>query len=162
MSIYQRRSYAWTQGVSHLNSYRQSPSPLIRRRGSISDAQQMRGRRCNDDLSTNDASGIVLSNNTFSFSEGTSLLACLFIRFGLQTNPLLLSRMPKVSRLALIETLRFNNSITETNPSIQIQDQYIRERRILKILLENFTTSPYISHDEFQDILLDILNSIVI
>ena len=80
------------------------------------------------------------ANNTF---ERKTPLQILLIS-GLKRSKLLRAKLPEVRRLAMIET---------------ILDQQVDDKETLAIVLGNVQTSPYISKEEFQDVVLQVLQS---
>lgn len=69
---------------------------------------------------------------------------------GLQRSPELCDRLPKVRRLALIETIYFN---------LRDAPLEVKDATSLEIILCNVNSSPYLNEEQFQDAVLRILHS---
>ena len=93
-----------------------------------------------------------------------SILATLILH-GLTHSTVLRSKMPRVRRLALIETLQFQQDMHMKQQKQKQQKQQttdeiiVLDKIILSIVLENLTSSPYISQEQFQQVVLEELKS---
>jgi hypothetical protein len=88
---------------------------------------------------------------------------------GLKTSSVLCMQLPRVRRLALIQTLQSSarGSTTDTatssnrdNTTVTLVDIGKRiDKEALQIILYNVQTSPYLTQEQFQDVVLGVLNS---
>ncbi len=67
---------------------------------------------------------------------------------GLEISPELQARLPEVRRLALIESIYFMRK--------SMQDDAV-DGAVLKLILDNVSTSPYLNEEQFQDAVLNVL-----
>ena len=81
---------------------------------------------------------------------------CSLLISGLRYSPLLTSALPRVRRLALIETIQ---AIAD-NSGDTTEDGTERNRKALTITLQNVATSPYLSQENFIDAVLQELTSV--
>lgn len=85
------------------------------------------------------------------------LFLCSLLIHGLRHSQVLANNLPRVRRLALIETIQaIANSITANNESIEVIEEINRSKSMqaLAIALENIKTSPYISQKDFVEAVL--------
>ena len=91
-----------------------------------------------------------------------SPLARLFLH-ALEHSDTISAHLPEVRRLCLMGTIRYPNPLLvdgdyfdEENipPAIPVRD----DREVLSIMMENVRSSPYISKEQFQQVVLEVLN----
>ena len=73
------------------------------------------------------------------------------LMYGLRHSPILRTQVPKVRRLALIETLQ----------SITAEEDTQIDKDALFIILENVQTSPYLTKEQFQNAIQEVLQYVM-
>ena len=94
---------------------------------------------------------------------------CRLFVYGLQHSFILRAQLPTVRRLALIETIQHllnpqqqqqqQDHDRTDSAEVQRNNQNRKEKEALSIILYNVHTSPYLSTEEFQSVVLEILQT---
>mmetsp|Transcript_12806 Transcript_12806/g.19404 ORF Transcript_12806/g.19404 Transcript_12806/m.19404 type:complete len:165 (-) Transcript_12806:811-1305(-) len=106
----------------------------------------------------------MVRTTTATTTQGTTSLCALF-NHGLRHSSVLITKLPLVRRLALLETLMHykeeaasNNQASSENDNSPSgnQDRDV-DRKALEIILSNVQTSPYLSEEDFKNAVLEVL-----